>query len=199
MYRPFAEVFGISVDNGMDYCNDKPKVCRDRTWNEVLSQVKPLKERNFYWKQVPKSPRIERTNPWPPSRLKIRLDLTSEYIEGFQPGTDPILLEMLKAGEFAIQATLNIRGLFVEEAKLAFEEFMRDAILHNYSCVLIIHGRGLSSKGEPVLKKHLKFWLERGPYRKYVLAYCSARACDGGLGATYVLLARKPKSRKKKG
>ena len=82
--------------------------------------------------------------------------------------------------------------MFVEEAKEAFEEFMKEAIINGDSCVLIVHGRGLSSKQEPVLKSKVKEWLEKGPYRKYVLAYSSARPCDGGLGATYVLLSSKP-------
>ena len=82
--------------------------------------------------------------------------------------------------------------MFVEEAKEAFEEFMKEVIINGYSCVLTFHGRGLSSKKEPVLKNKVKEWLEKGPYRKYVLAYSSARLCDGGLGATYVLLSSKP-------
>jgi len=82
--------------------------------------------------------------------------------------------------------------MFVEEAKEAFEEFMKEVIINGDSCVLIVHGRGLSSKKEPVLKNKVKEWLEKGPYRKYVLAYSSARLCDGGLGATYVLLSSKP-------
>jgi hypothetical protein len=31
-------------------------------------------------------------------------------------------------------------------------------------------------------------WLTRGPWRKWIIAYSSARSCDGGTGATYVLL-----------
>jgi DNA-nicking Smr family endonuclease len=58
--------------------------------------------------------------------------------------------------------------------------------------VLIIHGRGLSSPGEPVLKPLLEERLNRDGWRKWVLAYTSARACDGGAGATYVLLRKRP-------
>ncbi|MGB9761249.1 MAG: Smr/MutS family protein [Caldimicrobium thiodismutans] len=55
-----------------------------------------------------------------------------------------------------------------------------------------MHGRGLSSKGKPVLKEKVREWLEKGPYRKYILAYASAKPCDGGPGATYVLLTQRP-------
>jgi DNA-nicking Smr family endonuclease len=104
----------------------------------------------------------------------------------------------LREGRFSVKKTLNLRGMFVEEAKIAFEEFLREAIINGDNCVLIIHGRGLSSKKEPVLKTKVKEWLERGPFRKYVMAFCSARPCDGGLGATYVLLSSKPIKKSKK-
>ena len=57
--------------------------------------------------------------------------------------------------------------------------------------VLIIHGRGLNSKDQvPVLKTRLAQWLARGSWARLVLAFTSARPCDGGAGALYVLLRR---------
>jgi DNA-nicking Smr family endonuclease len=57
--------------------------------------------------------------------------------------------------------------------------------------VLIVHGRGLNSKDNvPVLKERLKSWLAHGSIGKIVLAFTTARACDGGAGALYVLLRR---------
>ncbi|UCH46386.1 MAG: Smr/MutS family protein [Nitrospiraceae bacterium] len=50
----------------------------------------------------------------------------------------------------------------------------------------IIHGRGLRSPDGPVLKKAVIQWLLTR-YRKYIVAFASARQCDGGLGAIYVL------------
>ncbi len=50
----------------------------------------------------------------------------------------------------------------------------------------IVHGKGLRSPGrEPVLKELVRHWLAR---RQEVLAYCQARAADGGGGAVTVLL-----------
>jgi DNA-nicking Smr family endonuclease len=46
----------------------------------------------------------------------------------------------------------------------------------------------LSSKDQhPVLKGKVNSWLQQWDD---VLAFCSARQCDGGTGATYVLLRR---------
>jgi len=64
--------------------------------------------------------------------------------------------------------------------------------------VLIVHGRGLSSPFEPVLKRKVVEWLTHGPWRKWVAAYASARICDGGAGATYVLLSPRPVSKRRK-
>jgi len=62
--------------------------------------------------------------------------------------------------------------------------------------VLIVHGRGLSSPGEPVLKNKVREWLTRTAWRKWVIAFTSAQSYDGGTGATYVLLRHRPISNK---
>ncbi|MCU0554476.1 MAG: Smr/MutS family protein [Syntrophales bacterium] len=86
----------------------------------------------------------------------------------------------------------------VEEARIAFEDFLRDSVIRNRRSLLVIHGRGLSSQGEPVLKAKVTEWLTRGPWRKWVIAYSSARLCDGGAGATYLLLRTRPVTKRHK-
>ena len=68
------------------------------------------------------------------------------------------------------------------------ERFLKDAISRGKHGVLVIHGRGLCSPGEPVLKQMVMKTLGRGYWRKRVVAFASARLSDGGAGATYVLL-----------
>jgi DNA-nicking Smr family endonuclease len=46
-----------------------------------------------------------------------------------------------------------------------------------------------------VLKKHLASWLSHGAHARLVLAFTSARPCDGGAGAMYVLLRRQRASK----
>jgi DNA-nicking Smr family endonuclease len=60
-----------------------------------------------------------------------------------------------------------------------------------YRTLLIIHGRGLKSDLGPVLKESVVKWLTTGTLSHLVLAFCSARPCDGGTGALYVLLKKK--------
>lgn len=206
MQRPFealGEYFGISIPRKKLKLNDplfleKPSFCEEKDWSEVVSRAKPLKEKNFLWFFTPKKPFWDLKKDWPPKRIDLKVWLTSEYIEGGFSKTYKSLVYELREGRFSVKKTLNLRGMFVEEAKIAFEEFLREAIINGDNCVLIIHGRGLSSKKEPVLKTKVKEWLERGLFRKYVMAFCSARPCDGGLGATYVLLSSKPIKKSKK-
>jgi len=115
-----------------------------------------------------------------------------EYIEGAALGIDPRLLRRLRDGEFAYQAHLDLHGMTSDEARGAVEAFLTRAYQTGKRCVLIVHGRGRNSKDQtPVLKSRLTSWLARGQWARLVLAFVSARQCDGGVGALYVLLRRR--------
>ena len=112
-----------------------------------------------------------------------------EYLEGYVKGIHPVILTKLRQGRFSVQAYLDLHGLTVREAEEAVQEFIPEAVALGYRCVLLVHGRGLNSKDQiPVLKKRLETILLRGPVRKKILAFTSARPHDGGAGASYVLL-----------
>ena len=117
---------------------------------------------------------------------------TPEYIEGTGYNIHPEISKRLHRGDFSIQSHIDLHGLGVEDAKNAFENFFKDSITTGKRAVLIVHGRGLSSPERPVLKTKVIEWLTRGPWRKWVIAFSSARSCDGGAGATYVLLRQRP-------
>ncbi len=197
MYQPFKKLKGyfspLSTGKNRDFVfSEKPEVSIEKDWIEVISKSRPLKDKNFFWCFTPKKAFWEKRKEWPPEKIEIKVWLTSEYMEGRAKGVSRQVVKKLREGGFSVQKALNLRGMSVEEAKIAFEEFMKEVILNGDKCILIIHGRGLSSKKEPVLKNKVKEWLEKGPFRRYVLAYASARPCDGGMGATYVLLSSKP-------
>jgi DNA-nicking Smr family endonuclease len=123
---------------------------------------------------------------------------TPEYIEGTGYHVHPAVAKRLHRGDYSIQAFVDLHGLLAAEAKEVFEKFLKWAVTTGKTGVLIVHGRGLSSPFEPVLKKKVVEWLTHGPWRKWVAAYCSARICDGGAGATYVLLRPRPVSKRLK-
>lgn len=123
---------------------------------------------------------------------------TPEYIEGTGYNVHPRVARRLHRGEYSIQAHVDLHALNAHDAKEAFEKFLKWAVNTGKRGVLIIHGRGLSSPAGPVLKERVVVWLTHGPWRKWVIAYSSARLCDGGAGATYVLLRERPVSKRVK-
>jgi len=120
-------------------------------------------------------------------KKKICLSDTGEYIEWTRPGARKDLARRLHKGDFSVQDCIDLHGLTLAEAEDALIEFFREALSRQYSCIKVVHGRGLKSPRGPVLKEAFKKLL-RGPFRKWVMAYATAKDCDGGLGATYVLL-----------
>lgn len=121
---------------------------------------------------------------------------TDEYIEGTGYGIDSYVVRRLHRGDFSIQACIDLHGLGVEPAREAFDGFMKDALVSGKRAVKVVHGRGLSSRHRPVLKAKVEQWLTSGRWRKWVIAFTSAMVCDGGAGATYILLRERPATRR---
>jgi DNA-nicking Smr family endonuclease len=119
-----------------------------------------------------------------------------EYMEGYVEGTNPVTMEKLRAGEYSVQKVLDLHGLRADEAYEMFQGFIKDAIHSNIRCVKIIHGRGLKSKHEPVLKGRLKGWILRAMHRKWVIAFASSNMRAGGPGATDILLRTQAKKQR---
>ena len=117
---------------------------------------------------------------------------TPEYMEGTGYGVNVEIARRLHRGVFSVQDHIDLHGLVVKDAKETFDGFLEQSLILGKRMLLVIHGRGLSSQAEPVLKTKVKEWLTTGPWRKRVMAFTSARACDGGAGATYVLLRQRP-------
>lgn len=120
-----------------------------------------------------------------------------EFVEGAVGGLDRRLLRRLRTGDFAYQSHLDLHGMTAAEARAAVDRFLARAHRCGQRCVLIVHGRGLNSKDQvPVLKQRVTTWLARGSWTRLVLAFTSARPCDGGAGALYVLLRRRRASKR---
>ena len=176
-------------------------------FRELMADVVPMvHEASHLHELQPARPKMEEKDP-EAEALALLEDLirdgqgfivsdTAEYMEGVGYGVRPEIAKRLHQGDFSIQEHLDLHGLGVEEAREAFEGFLKEALLTGKRAVLIVHGRGLSSRKEPVLKAKVKEWLTSGPWRKWVIAFTSARACDGGAGATYILLRQRPATKR---
>jgi DNA-nicking Smr family endonuclease len=129
-------------------------------------------------------------------RRPIKLEDTQEYVEWVNPAYSPApIARKLHEGGFAVQDFLDLHGFTVDEAEALVEGFLKSSLLNGLRCVKIIHGRGLKSAHGPVLKESLLGWLS-SRYRKNIIAFSTAKPCDGGLGALYILLKRRPVKRK---
>ncbi|HHO76085.1 MAG TPA: DNA mismatch repair protein MutS [Deltaproteobacteria bacterium] len=136
---------------------------------------------------------IDALNALTKGRSHFDITCTGEYMEGHVIPLDPGILKKLKAGEFSTQAHLDLHGCTKEEARSALGSFLANAHAMGHKSLLVIHGRGLKSSDGPVLKEFVARWLTTGTLSHLVLAFCSARPCDGGTGALYILLRKRPK------
>jgi len=111
---------------------------------------------------------------------------SGEELAFLRPGLQNQVLRKLRRGHWVTQSELDLHGLTVAEAKLELIQFLQHCQKNGQRCIRIIHGKGLRSKNrEPVLKNKVAHWLMQ---RDETLAFCQARAADGGGGAMLVLL-----------
>ena len=121
----------------------------------------------------------------------VEVEQTPEYIEAAVQPRGLLYLEDLRSGRFSVQAWLDLHGMNQQEARFALDEFILASVRASLSCVRVIHGRGRHShKQQPILKDAIQRWLCSRRLSRHVTAYTSARSCDGGGGAVYVLLRR---------
>lgn len=168
----------------------------EEIFSEAMADVREIKEfREIPFQKSPgANPRavqgdnsIEMLRQIVEGKKKIRLSDTGEYMEWTSPSLRSNISRKLHEGCFAVQDCIDLHGMTLGEAEEALHLFFREAIRKRLSCIKVIHGRGLRSPHGPVLKEALRKWLH-GSFRKWVLAYATAKNCDGGLGATYIML-----------
>jgi DNA-nicking Smr family endonuclease len=184
---------------------EKPEQDENQSFLEAMSSVTPLPGNK---RKVTRYPGIN-TRPAHPAPDDDReamahlydlikgteeLDFTfsDEYMKGSVKGFSRKLMKRLKNGEFPVQDYIDLHGLTKQEAEIKVRDFLVQSQRLGLRCVLIVHGRGLNSPDSfPVLKERLPTWLNRGPIKRIVLAFCTAKPYDGGTGAIYVLLRKR--------
>jgi DNA-nicking Smr family endonuclease len=176
-----------------------------RVFLEAMRHVHPLKQGKKIIIPEPNSD-LRPAHPAPDDEMEglaylsdlvngsAEMDITfsDEYIQGSVQGFNRKLMQKLKKGHFPIQDYVDLHGLTKREAEIKVRDFLVTSAQQGLRCVLIIHGRGLNSENNiPILKERLPVWLNRGPAKKIVLAFSTARPYDGGTGAIYILLRRR--------
>ncbi|MBN2298483.1 MAG: Smr/MutS family protein [Deltaproteobacteria bacterium] len=217
LYRPFKKLKGLEIKkpkkarqpSGAEIHTDKPAECNDKElFKYAMKGVSPIKSDYVIPDPVDAKEVIENIqenirrqdrevmdalNTLTSGRSRFDITCTGEYMEGHVVPLDPGILKKLKAGEFSTQAYLDLHGCTKEEARSALSSFLANAHAMGNKALLVIHGRGLKSNDRPVLKEFVVKCLTTGTLSHLVLAFCSARPCDGGTGALYVLLRKRPK------
>jgi DNA-nicking Smr family endonuclease len=103
----------------------------------------------------------------------------------FNAGLQKKLQRRIRRGQIRPEDSLDLHGCRQQEALQMLDSFLERALGRGLRLVVVIHGRGLRSEREAVLKPLVQRWLGDQPG---VLAWCPAQAHDGGAGASYVYL-----------
>jgi DNA-nicking Smr family endonuclease len=180
---------------------DKNPPSDDELFRQMMEGVEPLAGNKSADNRLP--PEKPRPSPKPrPATADTPLTgfIAREHIPEVGPeetlffsrtGLQHRLLRQLKRGELRPEAQLDLHGQTIIEAGIQLAEFLAEAQDSGRRCVCVVHGKGhRSSAGRPVLKAQVNQWLRDAPE---VLAFSSAQAKDGGMGALYILLRRHAK------
>ena len=174
----------------------------DQVFISAMQDVVPLDPCGFHASFIDARPRKSSTCPCPESVEAMKglyqlVDGTEpfdpaysdEYLQWCVAGLNPKIFENLRKGLFPIQSVVDLHRYTAQESKRIVQDFVWKSYLQGLTCILIVHGKGLNSRNRvPVLKRHVGSWLRAGIASKIVLAFATARNCDGGLGAMYILI-----------
>jgi DNA-nicking Smr family endonuclease len=128
-------------------------------------------------------------------KVEFSVAATAEYAEGHVLGLDLGIVAQLQSRQFSPEAHIDLHGLNSEQAFNNLVSFFRSSYYKGVRVALVVTGRGLNSmNGVPVLRAKVQEWFTHEPFKRVVLAFCTAKQEDGGAGAFYVLLRKFKKS-----
>jgi DNA-nicking Smr family endonuclease len=96
----------------------------------------------------------------------------------------------LAKGRLAIEARLDLHGLYQDEAHDLLLDFLQRAHTRGLRHVLVITGKGSSMGSEGALRRAVPLWFSKLEFRFLISSYEWAARHHGGEGAMYVRLAR---------
>lgn len=128
-------------------------------------------------------------------KLEFTLCATEEYIEGHIVGIDLMTVGKLQNRQYSPEAHIDLHGLNAEQAYHNLIAFFRNSYQRGLRTVLVVTGKGKNSvNGMPVLRNKVQEWFTKDPFRRVILAFCTAKQEDGGTGALYVLIRKQKKN-----
>lgn len=128
-------------------------------------------------------------------KLEFALNATEEYVEGHILGIDLLTVGKLQNRQYSPEAHIDLHGLNAEQAYHNLIAFFRNSYQRGLRTVLVVTGKGKNSiNGMPVLRTKVQEWFTKEPFRRVVIAFCTAKQEDGGSGALYVLIRKQKKT-----
>jgi DNA-nicking Smr family endonuclease len=98
--------------------------------------------------------------------------------------------QKLAKGRLAIEARLDLHGLYQDEAHNLLLDFLLRAHDRGLRHVLVITGKGSSMGSEGALRRAVPLWFSKAEFRFLISSYEWAARHHGGEGAMYVRLSR---------
>jgi len=164
-------------------------------FRDAVEGVRPLKSDN--------RAQLKRPSPQPRARRRreetasvLRDSMRAQWLEGLhgevwfaQPTVPARALRRLRAGQYSVEAELDLHGMTRAAARNELRQFLVECARRQLGCVRIVHGMGHRSGPDgPVLKEAVQSWLTQWDD---VLAFASAGPRRGGNGAVLALLRRR--------
>ncbi|MBW2313134.1 MAG: Smr/MutS family protein [Deltaproteobacteria bacterium] len=161
-------------------------------FRRALKDVNPMDRRPLRPEPAPNiAPRRQGAGHADDPPASFEIERWGEQVEGRAPGIDTRVLTKLRGADPPPERTIDLHGMVAAAASQTLRREFARALEAGLRCVLVIHGRGLHSEGEAVLKEAFPGWLAEPPHGRHVAAFTTAAPRDGGPGACYVLLGRK--------
>jgi len=183
-------------------------------WKHVTRDTKPLAKREPPPAPVPETPPAKAapkadqgtkptrhlSRPLPRPRPVAPVKRAEPAIEhGRAAGVDRRSAERLRRGRLPVEARLDLHGHTQDQAHAALDHFLGEAQARGLRCVLVITGKGTTTRAATgaatgasgVLRGQVPRWLNEPGNRARVLAFDYAQPKHGGLGALYVLMRRR--------
>lgn len=165
-------------------------------WNLVAKSAKPLKK-----PPVRAAPEAQKPTPAPQPVAQAAaqpvapLPVTKPRKEHVAHKFDVQTRDKLSRGRLPIEGRVDLHGMTQDEAYSLLLSFLRRAHEGGVRYVLVITGKGSSSRGDGVLRKSLPSWLKTPSFRHLVSGIDEASRHHGGGGAYYVRLRRREAAR----
>lgn len=167
----------------------KPKVGKEpgESFADLLdADVQPLPDRPAA------APRRPPARPGRASAAQVAFEIErqGEEVSGRAAGVSRRELERFESEPAEALRELDLHGLTAAQARKAVRRLLGQARQEGERWLHVIHGRGLGSEGDAVLKRSLPGWLAEPPHGAAVLAFVCSRRLPGSTGATRVWLRR---------